>query len=218
MPEPPEPTTDRSRYPGHPRRVANARRRAERVLVCWGVEREAVEDVCGVVSELVTNAVVHARTPRGREVGVTLMLLGHVVRVEVRDADPTLLRPISELADGTSLPGRGRGLLVVDRLCGGRWGSVAEVIGKTVWAEIPCEGAAVREAPATQSPARDARLGQPAEGLVNFSSKALAFAACRPFFVRGCRRRPGRSARRALYLRFLVADRGQRAVGVGGVR
>jgi serine/threonine-protein kinase RsbW len=166
--------TDRSRYPAHPRQAANARRRAERVLVGWGVEREAVEDVCVVVSELVTNAVVHARTPRGREVGVTLLLLDRVVRVEVRDADPTLLRPLPEHADGATFLGRGRGLVVVDCLCTGRWGSVAEVIGKAVWAEIPCEVAAVRESSASPSSAGDAYLRRPAEGLVNFSSRMPA--------------------------------------------
>jgi anti-sigma regulatory factor (Ser/Thr protein kinase) len=145
MADPPEPTTDRSRYPAHPRQVANARRRAERVVGGWGADRETVDNVSSVLTELVTNAVVHARTPRGREVGVTLLLLDSVVRVEVRDADPTPLSASSAPADSTGvkhLPGNGRGLLLVDRLCEGRWGSVEEVIGKTVWAEIPLNRAA----------------------------------------------------------------------------
>ena len=139
MPEPPEPTTDRSRYPAHPRQVANARHRAERVVGGWNAGQETIENVSAVVSELVTNAVIHARTPKGREVGLTLLLLDSVVRVEVRDADPTLLTAPAAPSDCPGvdhLPGNGRGLLLVDQLCGGRWGSVEEVIGKTVWAEI----------------------------------------------------------------------------------
>jgi Putative regulator of cell autolysis len=140
MPEPPEPTTDRSRYPAHPRQVANARRRARRVVAGWGADQETVDNVASTLTELVTNAVIHARTPRGREVGVTLRLLDSLVRIEVRDADSTLLAGPSEPSESTAvqqMPGNGRGLLLVDRLCNGRWGSAEEVIGKTVWAEIP---------------------------------------------------------------------------------
>ncbi|MCH5677264.1 ATP-binding protein [Streptomyces sp. CME 23] len=159
--------------------MASARRRAVRVLVGWGVEREAVENVCVVVSELVTNAVVHARTPRGREVGVTLLLLDRVVRVGVRDADPRLLPPLCEFAEGIELaagmtvPGRGRGLVVVDCLCDGRWGSTEEVIGKTVWAEVPCEVAVAGRSPAARLPAESVGLRRSIGGAVNSSLKAL---------------------------------------------
>ena len=151
MPEPPEPTTDRSRYPAHPRQVASARRRAERVVGGWDAGQETVENVSAVVSELVTNAVIHARTRKGREVGLTLLLLDSAVRVEVRDADPTLLTAPAAPSDHTGvehLPGNGRGLLLVDQLCEGRWGSVEEVIGKTVWAEVRLIRAAAEDEPA----------------------------------------------------------------------
>lgn len=133
MPEPPEPTTGRPRCPAHPRRVANARRRADRVLAVRGANQETVGNVSCVVSELVTSAVVHARTPKGREVGGCLPLLDHVQRLEVRGADPASLTPASGPTRGTHLLGRGRGLLVAARSCKGRWGSAEEIIGKTVW-------------------------------------------------------------------------------------
>lgn len=84
-------------------------RRAERVAVGWGADQETVDNFSSVVSELVTNAVIHARISRGREVGVTLLLLDSVVRVEVRDADPTLLTPPFEPIDSTDFPPTGAG-------------------------------------------------------------------------------------------------------------
>jgi anti-sigma regulatory factor (Ser/Thr protein kinase) len=161
MPEPPEPTTDRSRYPAHPRQVANARRRAQRVVTGWGADQETADNVASVLTELVTNAVLHVRMPGGREVGVTLRLLASLVRIEVRDADSTLLARPSELSENTAvqqMPGDGRGLLLVDRLCEGRWGSAEEVIGKTVWAEIPLARAA--EEPAQEPSADEPDPGQ----------------------------------------------------------
>lgn len=134
MPETPDQTTDRSRYPAHPRHVKTARRRAERVVAGWGAAPETVDVVC-VLSEFVTNAGTHTRRPQGREVGVTLRLLRSFVRIEVCDAastQTTLRNPgAAQKPDGR------RGLVLVDQLCHGRWGSVEEVIGKTMWAEIP---------------------------------------------------------------------------------
>ncbi|MCW8382384.1 ATP-binding protein [Streptomyces justiciae] len=149
MPLPPEPTTDCSRYPAHPRQVGIARKCAEGVATRWGADQQTVDSVASVLTELVANAVIHACTPRGREVGVTLRLLDNYLRIEVRDADPTSLAPCaepSEQADLQHLAGNGRGLLLVDQLCDGRWGSADEVIGKTVWAEVPLRRAAENSA------------------------------------------------------------------------
>ncbi|MFE7561632.1 ATP-binding protein [Kitasatospora sp. NPDC057500] len=94
-------------------------------------ERVAVfEDVLLMVSELVTNACLHA--PGGpselRLRWDTLRL-----RVEVVDAspEPPRLRPSAD-------PGRpgGHGLRVVDRLARA-WGSRPEGAGKSVWLEVP---------------------------------------------------------------------------------
>ncbi|MFH8381441.1 ATP-binding protein [Kitasatospora sp. NPDC018058] len=94
-------------------------------------ERQAVaEDVLLMVSELVTNACLHA--PGGpRE--LRLNWNGARLRVEVADAspEPPRLRPYAD-------PGRpgGHGLRVVDRLAEA-WGALPEGEGKLVWLEVP---------------------------------------------------------------------------------
>jgi hypothetical protein len=87
------------------------------------------EDVLLMVSELVTNACLHA--PGGpRE--LRLFWDGARLRVEVTDASPVppRLRP----AGNPGRPG-GHGLRVVDRLSRA-WGSVPEGGGKLVWLEV----------------------------------------------------------------------------------
>ncbi|MFI8454765.1 ATP-binding protein [Kitasatospora sp. NPDC085464] len=89
-----------------------------------------VEDVLLMVSELVTNACLHA--PGGpRE--LRLRWDGARLRVEVADASPVLPRLRSNADPGR--PG-GHGLRVVDRLSRA-WGSQPEDDGKLVWLEVP---------------------------------------------------------------------------------
>jgi anti-sigma regulatory factor (Ser/Thr protein kinase) len=79
-----------------------------------------------VVSELATNAVVHAASPY--EVAVSA---GPPIRVEVSDASsdpPVMQRPA---VDGMN----GRGLRLVDA-CALQWGYVLTPQGKVVWAEL----------------------------------------------------------------------------------
>ncbi|MGW3042027.1 ATP-binding protein [Kitasatospora sp. NPDC001159] len=92
--------------------------------------RTTAEDVLLMVSELVTNACLHA--PGGpRE--LRLNWNGTRLRAEVVDAGPVAprLRPSVD-------PGRpgGYGLRVVDRLSR-TWGSAPEDGGKLVWLEVP---------------------------------------------------------------------------------
>ncbi|MEV8093125.1 ATP-binding protein [Kitasatospora sp. NPDC085879] len=92
-------------------------------------ERLAVaEDVLLMVSELVTNACLHAGGPRE----LVLHRTGGGLRVEVSDgsAEP----PVLQTDRPRSLPG-GHGLRVVDRLAVA-WGSVPRPLGKTVWLEV----------------------------------------------------------------------------------
>lgn len=87
-----------------------------------------------LVSELVTNVVLHART----ELTVTIDARGHFVRVGVEDFGPAMpRRRLHRLDSGT-----GRGLLLVDHMArawgveqtgGGRRG------GKVVWFELSAE-------------------------------------------------------------------------------
>ena len=90
----------------------------------------AVPSAALVVSELVTNAVLHARTP----FEVRLRVGADTVRIEVRDGSSR--RPtVRNFSDGAT---SGRGLQVVQQLCQ-EWGVEAEGDGggKTVWALVP---------------------------------------------------------------------------------
>lgn len=88
---------------------------------------ELAEIAALLVTELVTNAVVHARTE------VTLRIQRHeaVVRFEVHDGSPRSLAP--RPADTGAADGRG--LQLVDKLADA-WGSDTDPAGKTVWFEL----------------------------------------------------------------------------------
>lgn len=132
-----EQRTFRARYPSHPARVKVARREAEHAAQSWRLCSAASSSLVLVASELVANAVIHAKTPRGRQVGLTMRLLETVVRVEVRDADSTPPTPPSD-RDVEAISEGGRGLLLVESISL-KWGVQLEVFGKTVWAEIARE-------------------------------------------------------------------------------
>ncbi len=80
-----------------------------------------------LVSELVTNAIVHART----DVELRLVADDHMLRAEVSDGNPTFPRPRRPMG----LAGTGRGLLLMDDLAS-RWGVLPTGAGKTVWFEL----------------------------------------------------------------------------------
>jgi serine/threonine-protein kinase RsbW len=97
------------------------------VLGDEGVEASVIEMAVLLVSELVTNATVHARS----KVRVTVHVDSHWVRVEVDDEGP------GEPQLRRSMPSqlKGRGLAVVDRLST-HWGTDRHQGHKTVWFEI----------------------------------------------------------------------------------
>ncbi|MFK0223399.1 ATP-binding protein [Streptomyces vinaceus] len=116
------------RTPGWARAFFRAQARS------WGVAPQIVEAAELALSELVTNAVRHARAPRGREIGVKAQWDGASLRVEVADAGPWAeLEPLAHCPDGED----GRGLAVVAAVAA-RWGVEPRPhgIGKTVWAEF----------------------------------------------------------------------------------
>ncbi|MFF5449108.1 ATP-binding protein [Streptomyces sp. NPDC012888] len=93
---------------------------------------EAAEDVLLLVSEMVTNACLHAGGPRE----LTLLRTPQWLRIEVSDGNPEAPRRRREPDPGR--PG-GHGLVVLERLAR-KWGSEAVPEprgGKTVWAEVP---------------------------------------------------------------------------------
>src|SRR5262245_21581857 len=96
----------------------------------WGVTRVA-KLASLVASELVTNAVVHARTPAV----MALRLTNEMLDVSVRDNDPRpMFRPVPGLT-GAHEGEHGRGLLILDAMADG-WGSHSTADGKVVWATI----------------------------------------------------------------------------------
>jgi GAF domain-containing protein/anti-sigma regulatory factor (Ser/Thr protein kinase) len=110
-----------------PQAVGQARRFVRRTLRSWGVT-EGHDAVLVVVSELVTNALVHTD---GR-VRMDLTLINNRLRVAVADASPrTPVRPTSIGWEATG----GRGILLVEALSA-TWGTLPVSGGKQVWAEL----------------------------------------------------------------------------------
>lgn len=89
--------------------------------------RELVDDASLLVSELVTNAVLHARTP----IRVNVDVEGCQVRVEVEDSSQVLPQPRDTARDVES----GRGLELVARIARA-WGAERRRDGKIVWFEL----------------------------------------------------------------------------------
>jgi hypothetical protein len=124
-----------------PASVATARRLATAFAQRHHLGDELADSLCLVVSELVTNAVLHARTA----VVLSLQLRPGVVRVGVRDGSLASLAIRNYSAEAIT----GRGLGVVEALSSG-WGAVADGDGKLVWAEFDLAG--VKTADATSAP------------------------------------------------------------------
>ncbi|MGW7167719.1 SpoIIE family protein phosphatase [Streptomyces sp. NPDC054884] len=110
-----------------PDAVMHARRFTARTLRRWQVQ-EAADAVLLVVSELVTNALVHTQGP----VRLDLILRGDRVRVCVSDSSPRApAKPVIVDWESTG----GRGLLLVEAMSD-TFGSVPVAGGKQVWSEI----------------------------------------------------------------------------------
>ncbi|WP_156726936.1 ATP-binding protein [Streptomyces apocyni] len=97
-------------------------------------QRAAAEDVLLVVSELVTNACLHAGGADQLWVGCD----GKVLRLEVSDRGTG--QPAPRTPHRVGRPG-GHGMFIVQRLCLD-WGVVRtpDTSGKTVWAELGAPG------------------------------------------------------------------------------
>lgn len=117
--------------------VPTARDFARQALHDWGWlpastadRRAAAEDVLLVVSELVTNACLHAEGPDELRIACTPKAL----RVEVADGGAG--QPAPRTPHRAGRPG-GHGMFIVQRLCLD-WGvvRVPGTPGKTVWAEL----------------------------------------------------------------------------------
>ncbi|WP_099054970.1 ATP-binding protein [Streptomyces fodineus] len=134
----------------HPGSVAQARRLAHARLTGWSVCADTCDSAALVMSELVTNAIVHTASSR-----VVCELHDHddTVRIAVRDEGcapgephPSPQRPDEE---------HGRGLLLVDALCRS-WGAQEHGPGLLVWAELARHGGAAHD---TAAPCNDLGWG-----------------------------------------------------------
>lgn len=113
--------------PPSPASSGVARAHAVNAAVTVG-RQDLVDDVSSLVSELVTNAVLHART----QMLLTVEPAGAGLRVAVADGSATMPRFAG--ADLRAISGRG--LLIIDRLSS-RWGvDRLPDGGKVVWVEI----------------------------------------------------------------------------------
>lgn len=119
---PPEPTA-----PGRARRAVR-----EALTGCGAMH--LVDRALVAVSELVTNAVVHAGTP----VELRVTAESGAVRVEIEDSNRRL--PVRR--EWATTAGTGRGLVMVDELVD-RWDAELTARGKVVWFEIGSPGVAL---------------------------------------------------------------------------
>ena len=110
--------------PPQARSVVDARRQVRAVLADWGLDSLA-DAALLLTSELVTNALLHARTGLSLTVARTSP---DGLRVAVADASPVL--PVSRSAPPTATTGRGLHLLVQ---LADEWGVDTTAPGKTVW-------------------------------------------------------------------------------------
>ncbi|MFD7862862.1 ATP-binding protein [Streptomyces sp. NPDC057682] len=130
------PGTEALRYcfalPAHPESVAGARRLTRARLDAWRLDGDTHEAAVLIVSELVTNAVVHTASDR---VVCELHRLHRGLRIAVQDQGH---QPGGPRLSAGGDDEHGRGLLLVDALCSA-WGSrdARGGSGRIVWAELP---------------------------------------------------------------------------------
>ena len=110
-----------------PEQLAEVRLRARRAMADWALLDEVVQAAAVLVSELVTNALLHGKGP----VELRLRLTRDRLVVEVEDAGYHMPRRRHAADDEEG----GRGLQLVAALAH-RWGSRLTDAGKVVWAEL----------------------------------------------------------------------------------
>jgi hypothetical protein len=152
-------------FPAEPIMVSEARHLAAATFAAWDMYPDQADLACLLVSEVVTNAVLHASvtpSPSGRRWDLeidqgdaaaeqapahlppayrprefTLRLRRGARSIWVEVFDPDLRLPRLRTARATDEGGRG--LYLVEQLAT-RWGSRPTPEGKTVWFEIPLDG------------------------------------------------------------------------------
>lgn len=139
------PTTAVAHFPSEGLSASAARRFVASTLDDWGLER-LEETACLLVSELVSNVVLHADT----DLDVHLRRSDGRVRIEVHDRNPQL--PQRKFYSPTSTTGRG--MVFIAELSQG-WGAEPTAGGKMVWFELDEHAPA---APPVLAPGAEFRL------------------------------------------------------------
>jgi anti-sigma regulatory factor (Ser/Thr protein kinase) len=119
-------TSTTTSLPPHPSSIGAARRFVRTALMSAG-RHELLEDAELAVSEVVTNAVVHA----GTRVDIKLVVGPVLARIEVEDGSPN--QPRARRYAITASTGRGLGLV---NDVAADWGVRPTERGKTVWFEL----------------------------------------------------------------------------------
>jgi anti-sigma regulatory factor (Ser/Thr protein kinase)/anti-anti-sigma regulatory factor len=121
----------RVRLSADPQSAGTARRLIAAMCATWGLA-DLADAALLVVSELVSNAVLHA----GTDFDLTATVRGAYLHLSVRDGSrvPPLM-PVPAGAGRPALASGGRGLYLVDS-CTAGWGSMVADDGKVVWATL----------------------------------------------------------------------------------
>ncbi|GII76149.1 hypothetical protein Sru01_11310 [Sphaerisporangium rufum] len=115
-------------FAGHPEAAGKARQYVRDKL---GPDHPALDDLTLLVSEVVTNALVHSVSRQGGRVTLALADCWESVHVDVVDDGGETVPHVQ----GDVFSESGRGLLLVETIAD-RWGVYQDEAGRTVWFEV----------------------------------------------------------------------------------
>jgi anti-sigma regulatory factor (Ser/Thr protein kinase) len=134
--------------PHAPSSVSVVRRRLAAELLESGVYADIAEDATVIVSELISNALRHARPLPSGDIRVAWSRNGDLIQLAVSDGG-AMTEPRRARAALSSLGGRGLG--IVETLADG-WGVLHEDGGTTVWATLRSPHPAAASMPSMEPP------------------------------------------------------------------
>lgn len=138
------PSSFEARLPAELESAVTARRLLTGAVAAWSLGDAVRADGSLAISELVTNAVLHA----GTDVHVRIARLGSGIRIEVGDGSRRM--PVVDAARPEDLLSNrsmtGRGLALIAATCD-RWGAEPRDGGKVTWAELGTGQRVVASAP-----------------------------------------------------------------------
>ncbi len=114
--------------PATPSALQDGRRFAAAALAEWALPANLIDDATLIVSELLTNAVLHGAPP----IRLRLRRTPRELAIEVDDESSAMPRKLRAAPEDL----HGRGLAIVAAI-GSRWAARANGHGKTVWSSLP---------------------------------------------------------------------------------